>query len=77
MAKILYFEDDQELSEYILQLLESSGHTVEHSFTGSDALQRIQSFMPDLILLDLTLPDKDGVDIYISTSSHLGAQHAL
>src|SRR5262245_11908014 len=43
--------------------LERDGLSVEASGTGSDALQRVRENDPDLVTLDLTLPDMDGIDV--------------
>lgn len=63
MAKILLIEDDQETVELIKQVLESAEFEVVHSYTGKDVVKKILLYSPDLILLDLTLPDCDGIDI--------------
>ncbi len=63
MTKILYFEDDQEISVFVKVLLENAGYTVEHYYSGKDIIKKIERFMPDLVLLDLTLPDADGIDV--------------
>ena len=63
MTKILYFEDDQEISIFVKTLLESSGYVVEHYYSGKDIIKKVSQTKPDLILLDLTLPDADGIDV--------------
>ena len=63
MNRILIIEDDQETSEYIKSLLTSVGFQIEHSYTGRDIIKKISVYSPDLILLDLTLPDVDGIDV--------------
>ncbi|MCX7956545.1 MAG: response regulator transcription factor [Endomicrobia bacterium] len=63
MNKILVIEDDQEILEYTKQVLETAGFIVEHSYTGKDVIKKILTISPDLILLDLTLPDVDGIDL--------------
>jgi two-component system alkaline phosphatase synthesis response regulator PhoP len=63
MPKILYFEDDQEISVFVKTLLESYGYEVEHYYSGKDILKKVSLTRPDLILLDLTLPDADGIDV--------------
>lgn len=63
MNKILLIEDDQETVEYIENILTNTGFQVEHSYTGKDIIKKISIYSPDLILLDLTLPDLDGIDI--------------
>lgn len=63
MNQILLVEDDQESAEYIKQILEVNGFNVIHSYTGKDIVKKILLNSPDLVLLDLTLPDVDGIDI--------------
>lgn len=63
MSKILIIEDDQETVEFIKQILVSAGFDVVHSYTGKDIIKKVLLHSPDLILLDLTLPDIDGVDV--------------
>lgn len=63
MAKILLIEDDQELADFLIGILTSAGYSVEHSFFGKNIIKLTQQFLPDLILLDLVLPDTDGIDI--------------
>jgi two-component system alkaline phosphatase synthesis response regulator PhoP len=63
MNKILVIEDDQETIEYIKQVLTAAEFEVVHSYTGKDVVKKILLHSPDLILLDLTLPDVDGVDV--------------
>ncbi|MEN3012995.1 MAG: response regulator transcription factor [Endomicrobiia bacterium] len=63
MNKILIIEDDQETAEYTKQILEAEGFEVYNSYTGKDVIKKILTLSPDLILLDLTLPDIDGIDL--------------
>jgi DNA-binding response OmpR family regulator len=63
MAKILVIEDDQETAEYIKEVLTTAGFDVIHSYTGKDVVKKILLYSPELILLDLTLPDIDGIDL--------------
>ncbi len=64
MAKILYVEDDTDLAERITQWLsEVEKHLVEHVDTGGAALERMEYFKYELIILDVGLPDKSGIDV--------------
>lgn len=58
--KILFVEDELSLAEIIKDTLESQSFTVLHVSTTAQALQGFAKFCPDLILLDVTLPDGDG-----------------
>lgn len=66
MAKILIVEDDEYLSELVSDLLISERFQVEHAFSGEDALQILQLSKFDLIILDLNLPGKNGMEICLT-----------
>ncbi|NRB42759.1 MAG: response regulator, partial [Pseudomonadales bacterium] len=56
-------EDDIELSELTADYLSGFGFRIETESDGASAVQRILQASPDLIILDVMLPGKDGVDI--------------
>ncbi|MBN1572384.1 MAG: sigma-54-dependent Fis family transcriptional regulator [Deltaproteobacteria bacterium] len=60
---ILIVEDDRGFSGFLTQSLEGSGYIVYSAFTGSEGLKLINSVNPDLVLLDLMLPDMSGMDL--------------
>jgi DNA-binding response OmpR family regulator len=62
-VKILLVEDEERVASFVVKGLEAHGYPVEHVTTGAEALARIRADEPDLILLDLTLPDVDGLEI--------------
>ena len=59
-ATILFVEDELNLAEIVKESLESRGFAVHHHATAAAALQAYHSIKPDLILLDVMLPDADG-----------------
>jgi DNA-binding response OmpR family regulator len=63
MAKILVVDDEPNIIELAKLYLERDGYQVEGVGTGQDALSRLNSFNPDLIVLDLMLPDIDGFEV--------------
>jgi len=63
MAKILVVDDEPNIIELAKLYLERDGYQVEGVGTGQDALSRLSSFNPDLIVLDLMLPDIDGFEV--------------
>ena len=63
MAKILIIEDDQFLREFYQELLEGEGYLVEVAADGEAGLQKMQAGGFDLVLLDIMLPKKDGLQI--------------
>ncbi len=62
MANIFVVEDDQDLNYAYRMILRKENHTVESAYNGDEALEKIQDFQPDLILLDLLMPVKSGVE---------------
>jgi DNA-binding response OmpR family regulator len=60
-ANILLVEDDPATSMTMTDLLESSGYHLRRAGTGAEAKAMLQEETPDLILLDLMLPDADGL----------------
>lgn len=61
--KILVVEDDQNICNVITTVLESNQYETITAKTGSQALTLISSHCPDLVLLDLGLPDLDGLNV--------------
>ena len=58
--KVLIIEDEIAISNFMISTLKSNGYTALRSANGKDALLMIASHCPDVILLDLGLPDIDG-----------------
>jgi len=63
MARILVVEDEKDLADLLVYNLRQSGHQTEISSTGAGALAKASSFKPDLVLLDLMLPDISGLEV--------------
>ena len=64
--KILVVEDEKSISGFIRAILTSNGYDVIVAHSGSEAFSMISSHCPDLVVLDLGLPDIDGMDIISS-----------
>jgi DNA-binding response OmpR family regulator len=60
---VLLVEDDERISEPLIRVLRAEGFDVEHVANGRRAIDAIADGRPDLVLLDLTLPDVDGLDV--------------
>ncbi len=61
--RILVVDDDKEIVRIIRAYLEKAGYNVTAAYEGETALHIIRSDRPDLVVLDLMLPDRDGWDI--------------
>lgn len=61
--KVLIVDDEEHIQELIKYNLESAGYNVICSGDGIEALKLVKSAKPDLVLLDVMLPGKDGYDV--------------
>ena len=62
-TRILLVEDDDAIARPLMDMLGRQGFAVERAGTGAEALKEFDEREVDLVLLDLTLPDMDGLDI--------------
>ena len=63
MTAVLLVEDDERISEPLIRVLRAEDLEVTHVAAGQAALDAVKAATPDLVLLDLTLPDIDGLDV--------------
>jgi DNA-binding response OmpR family regulator len=63
MRRAVVVEDDRDIGDLISGLLDKAGFEVAVARTGTDALALVRETAPDLVTLDLTLPDIDGVEV--------------
>jgi two-component system KDP operon response regulator KdpE len=63
MASVLVVEDDQRIRETLARSLTESGHAVRTEARGTEALGVVVDWRPDVVVLDLGLPDIDGTDV--------------
>lgn len=61
--KILLIDDNQETSSALAKMLKLRGHATALAMTGNKGVQKALSFKPDVILLDIGLPDIDGYQV--------------
>src|SRR4051812_26206278 len=62
-SRILVVEDDPDIAHLVARYLDRSGFTTEVAATGRDALTAIAARPPDLLVLDLMLPQVDGLEV--------------
>jgi DNA-binding response OmpR family regulator len=62
-ASILVVEDESSIASFVALYLKNAGYTVRTAATGSDALEKVAVEAPALIILDLMLPDIDGIEV--------------
>jgi DNA-binding response OmpR family regulator len=62
-TRILIVEDDSDIADLVRRYLERAGYLVDRAATGREGLDRIAEKVPDLIVLDLMLPQVDGLEI--------------
>jgi DNA-binding NtrC family response regulator len=70
VGSILIIDDEAEIRESLQTLLELEGYGVDTAGTGEEGLTRIGQNTYDLVLLDLALPDRDGMDLLAELRTH-------
>jgi CheY-like chemotaxis protein len=63
MLKILLVDDEEQLRRMIKTLLERAGYTVLEACNGKEASQILQQWMPNLVLTDIVMPEKEGFEL--------------
>jgi len=61
--KILLIEDDPDIASNVGQFFESKGHSLDYAYDGDIGLETALSYHFDIIILDLMLPNKDGIEV--------------
>ena len=62
MATILVIEDDPQFSQMLAQMLTQAGHQVETAANGVLGIAAFRQHLPDLVITDILMPEKDGID---------------
>ncbi len=60
---VLVVEDETSIASFVSLYLKNAGYTVRTATTGGEALAQVNAQLPDMIVLDLMLPDIDGIEI--------------
>ncbi len=59
--KVLLVDDEEEFVEILAERLEFRGFSVSTAFNGDDAVSRLKEHEPDVVILDVLMPGKDGI----------------
>jgi len=62
--RVVYVEDEQEMIDLVRLILNRRGFEIIGANGGREGLETIRQSLPDLVLLDLMMPDMDGWDVY-------------
>src|ERR1039458_2052738 len=62
-GSILVIDDEQEIRESLEQLLKLEGYKADCAATGGEGVERIENGLFDLVLLDINLPDRNGLEL--------------
>jgi len=62
--RVVYIEDEQEMIDLVRLILSRKGFEVSGANGGREGLDLVRNSLPDLVLLDLMMPDMDGWDVY-------------
>lgn len=62
--KIMVVDDEPDVVDLVKLVLESDGFRVVTAYSGKEALEKIGKEMPDLVLLDIMMPQMDGWEVY-------------
>ncbi len=68
MAHILVIDDEQGMREAIQKILERAGHRVSIASNGREGLARVANAPPDVVVTDVFMPEKDGIETTIALS---------
>lgn len=63
MSKVLVVEDSMAQRQMISDLLEGSGLTVEVASNGVEALKQVETYSPDIVVLDIVMPQMNGYEL--------------
>jgi signal transduction histidine kinase len=75
--RVLIIEDNDDTREVMRVALELDGHTVETAGTGADGVAMARASSPDVVIVDIALPDRDGYDIAQELRETLGERALL
>jgi len=63
MARILIIDDEAAIAMMLKKMVEKAGHKAETAVNGNEGLQLFETFKPDLLITDIVMPEKEGLEI--------------
>ncbi len=63
MQRVLVVDDERMVADTLTLVLGKGGFEAKASYSAEDALDRARKFQPDLLLCDITMPGKDGIEL--------------
>ncbi len=69
MARILIIEDDPDMRQLLAEVVIAAGHEVYLASNGAEGLQLVQEKSLDLLVTDMVMPEKDGLDVLLELHS--------
>ena len=61
--RILVVDDNEDAANTLAMILKLEGHDVDSAYSGAEALERIEKLRPEIVLLDIGLPNLDGYQV--------------
>ena len=71
MAKVMIVDNEPLTVEVVDEILKDAGHTTITAYSGGECLKKLEKCKPDLVLLDIMMPDMSGWDVY----QHIRKKH--
>lgn len=64
MHRILIVDDDKQLGVSFAKILSQEGYTIANAFSGREGIEMVKTFGPELVILDIRLPDISGLEVF-------------
>ena len=74
LLDIIIIDDNEDIAETLSEVLREQGHRVRIASDGAGALEALEHGAPDVVLLDVGLPDVDGYEVAASIRARFGAR---
>ena len=77
IKKVLIIDDEGELNEMVTLRLTKDGYQVDSATDGRTGIDKIKSFKPDIVFLDINMPDMDGWEVCQKVRADVSIQNTL